>query len=225
MSNSSDFGSYGFRLVRPNPGFNHVVARFFCTRCDATIDALVKSPLNPETPAKRAALKGWDADTYHPSVSRCPACKGKKTRGESPKETTMAPPLPKPTGPATPPQVATPLPRDPSAAERLKIRTLLDAHFDDMRGAYIDGYSDQRIGTEVDVPWAIVTRMREAGWGPILVNPEMEKVNEDPAALRAKIEATREVAAGALLQLNQLRDELSAVGDRVNVLYQRRAAP
>ena len=63
--------------------------------------------------------------------------------------------------------------------EKSKIRSLLDLHFDDEKGAYIDNYSDQRIGKELDIPWASVTQIREAAYGPIREDERFMKLRND----------------------------------------------
>lgn len=88
------------------------------------------------------------------------------------------PPMSSTTAAKPQPAPAVTLPREATTAERMKIRALLDANFDDATGAYLVGYSDQQIADEVKVPRAIVSRIREVGYGPIKVNPEIEALRE-----------------------------------------------
>jgi len=110
--------------------------------------------------------------------------------------TTNAAPKPHP---ATPKPI--PLnPRTLTADEKSRVRRLLDEHFDDAAGTYLDDYSDQRIGTEIDVPWAAVATMRETAYGPIRENPLVAQIRSDIAEARRRIdEAERKLAilAGA----------------------------
>lgn len=116
--------------------------------------------------------------------------------------TTPAPVVPMPS--VAPPAVTV---RDLSPAMKAKVRAALDAHFDDARGCYIDGYSDQRIGQELDIPWACVTQMREAAYGPILIDPEVEALREEHAKVMAKIEKANE----QMLQAMETIDALSTI--------------
>jgi hypothetical protein len=101
-------------------------------------------------------------------------------------------------------------PRDATQQERLKIRAILDKHFDDNAGCWLDGYSDQKAGEEAAVPWAIVTRIREAAYGPIRVDPEV-------AGLRAELmQIGRELAA--------LTEKHGAAAKRLEALVAKRAA-
>lgn len=82
------------------------------------------------------------------------------------------------------------LPRDKRAA----IRDLVGAHFDDA-GYYLDGYSDERIALECDVPRAVVSHMRDTGWGKEQVRPEiaalmgrLDKVERETADIKASLQ-------------------------------------
>lgn len=84
------------------------------------------------------------------------------------------------------------VPAAPTNDQRLKIRTLLDKHFDDAKGRYLDGYTDQRVGAEVDVPWAAVTAIREAAYGPLRVDPEVDALQRAVAAIEADLAKVKE---------------------------------
>ena len=73
-------------------------------------------------------------------------------------------------------------PRQPSPSDKATIRQFLDGHFDDSKGMYLDGCSDEKAGLELNMPWAWVRDIREFAYGPIKVDPEI-------AALKAEINA------------------------------------
>lgn len=158
--------------------------------------------LNPEAVANRAKADGWRVDAYRRGVTRCPACQAKDRSGEKPNKvvTSMSDKV-----------------REATTHERVLIRGLLDKHFDDAAGVYLDGWSDQRIGEEVKVPWAIVTRIREVGYGPILVDPEV-------AALRAEIRAMEGKLATLSADGALAAKDLAALKARVEALATKRAA-
>lgn len=180
---------HGFDLVRsPDPPHRYI-ARFQCTRCPTTIDVRPSDPLNPEGCAKRAIQQGWEADGYRPSVARCPSCCAPTRKPASnppeapqPRKESAAPMAPP--DPAKPPAL-----RDPTQAERMKIRAILDRQFDDSQGCYLDGYSDQKIGEELGIPWAMVSRLREAAYGPIRVDPVIAALRSAIAGLEQRHEA------------------------------------
>lgn len=71
----------------------------------------------------------------------------------------------------------------PTAEQRLKIRSQLDKSFDDGVGRYLDGLSDQKIAEAVNVPRIVVEQIRETAYGPIRVNPVAAELRDAVAAL------------------------------------------
>lgn len=187
-------------------------ATFSC-RCGEKL-TLTEAPgrkLNPEFVAKRARDAGWDADGWRASVTRCPACKTKNRAGETPGEKVIPMPEAPKVAAATPaaaPATAADVPREPTPKQRLAIRTKLDACFDDDAGCYLDGYSDQKIGEELNLPWSWVAKVREAAYGPIRVDAEV-------LALRAEIAALREEA-------KKLDGRIGALSGRIDALEKKR---
>lgn len=107
--------------------------------------------------------------------------------------------------------------RDPTHEERFKIRRALETHFDDAQGAYLDGWSDQRIGKELNLPWAMVSKIREAAFGPIRVDPELVALRAEAAKLAAQlVEAAKAHAA--------LVEAQAALEKRIEALTKARAA-
>lgn len=240
----------GFIVTSMGPD-SRPVARFSC-RCGSTFDqALISgSSMNPEFIAKRARAAGWLADASKASSAMCPTCQDerrKKRAGESPKLALVmpaalvaaaSPPVAEP--PVVETIVETPemsvvaverpaptnteaLPRDATIDQKVKIRTLLDKHFDDLAGHYLDGYSDQRIGHEVDVPWGIVAKIRDAGWGPIRANPEFAAIRKDLKDLSDKVEAAAKVATEAQKIVSDLQASGLAIHQRLIALEGKKA--
>jgi hypothetical protein len=69
-----------------------------------------------------------------------------------------------------------------SEYKRIGIAKRLSDHFDETLGHYLDGYSDEAIALEVDVPRIYVEHLRYTNCGPIKLTPEIK-------ALRQAIEA------------------------------------
>lgn len=185
------------------------VARFVCHRCEAHVESpLVKSGqrrrMNPEATIKRIVAVGWHINGQRVECPRCQAASVSRAAGEKPD--------PKPA--TTPTAKVIPMadikPREPTPQERVKIRGVLDSHFDDGAGCWLDGYSDQKAGEEIGVPWALVTRIREAAYGPIRVDPEI-------AGLRAElVQIGRELAA--------LSEKHAAAQKRIDAMMAKRGA-
>lgn len=175
----------------------------------------VTFPLNPEAAAKAAARMGWEADAWRRSVARCPECQAARRGGgdrAEKKDTSMGEKTG--SGPSIPAKEAL---RDPTQQERLRIRSVLDKHFDDDAGCWLDGYSDQKAGEECGVPWAMVTRIREAAYGPIRVDPELAALNAEAKRLgdeQAKIAAT----------LAKVADEIAAFRAQMGAYASKRQA-
>jgi hypothetical protein len=65
-----------------------------------------------------------------------------------------------------------------TTSQRDAIRDHLDDHFDTKAGTYLHGWSDQRIGETLDIPWRYVADLREAAYGPLLVDPKISALQQ-----------------------------------------------
>lgn len=174
--------------------FEHFV-EVRCARCDR-VEELHQGPntdtTDPDQLRKRMLSKGWEFDAFRKKNCICPECQ-KDQRDLDEEE----PKMPKPTLVAansepTMPQQAAPPRTSLTSDERFKVRQLLDQHFDDKMGAYLNQYSDQRIGTELEVPWKLVFDIREAAYGPIREDPRIAAIRSDMAKLERQMsELTR----------------------------------
>jgi hypothetical protein len=100
--------------------------------------------------------------------------------------------------------------RDPTPEERMRIRRILDTRFDDGAGCWLDGYSDQKAGEEAKVPWAMVTRIREAAYGPIRVDPEIAALRAEMAQIARDLVALNDKHAAAVKRLDNLNAKRAA---------------
>ncbi len=75
-----------------------------------------------------------------------------------------------------------------AAPKRSRIRDLINSHFDDEKGCYVHGWSDERISKEVDIGIAFVVAIREAAYGPILTTPEKEDAKVELTRLRSEMD-------------------------------------
>jgi len=88
--------------------------------------------------------------------------------------------------------------------EKAKVRGVLDSHFDDQIGRYIDNYDDQRVGRELNLPWALVAEYRELAYGPIKDDPAVEAVKAEVAALRKELSDLGDIVEDARAQFVRL---------------------
>lgn len=206
-------GSVGaeIRSVKYGDRFQPAVV-FTCAGCGTErAERFPNFNVSPQHAAKRARRDGWIAEPDQAGANHCPACilaRRAKAAGDKPepkKETTDVT-----TTVTSMQKPAAALPRDPTQQERVKIRGMLDQHFDDATGCYLDGWSDQRIGADLNVPWAIVAKIREAAYGPIKVDPELAGLRAEATGLGTKIEA--------------LMKEQYALIERINAYSKKRGA-
>lgn len=178
-----------------------------CGRCPkTTTKRLAKANLPPEVIGKLLRREGWELDPLRRSSVRCPECQKIKAVGEKPnKEKSM------------PDNVTVIAQRELTPEERQRVRTLLDSQFDDSKGMYLEGYSDQRVGEEAKVPWSAVRKMREAAYGPLKTVPELEALAAEQRAIAAKVaEATASLTA-LQAQSNDLAKRIAGVATKMGV--------
>lgn len=87
-----------------------------------------------------------------------------------------------------------------SLEEKRKIRHELDKHFDEEVGRYSEGYSDQRVGQEIGMPWAFVTAYRESEYGPIRTDTELDN-------FEAELRTVRELLQNLENRFNQMKKQ------------------
>jgi hypothetical protein len=207
---------FSFKVLHTEDG-TRKVARFICSTCGDCLDITNGSGGKAaEFFVARADRMGWAADARKRSKCYCPRClgdmKAKQFAPErSPPQTSL------PLGPVVispPPSVIDDQPkqkeavtvqtaikpREPTAEERMRIRGFFDKCFDDAQGVYLDDMSDQKIGEEINVPWSLVTRIREMAYGPIRSDPELAALKTRQAALQT--------------QMDQLKADIEAFGKR-----------
>jgi hypothetical protein len=204
----------GFTMSRIDyGGAPRRAARFACTRCDATIDVPLRGGMvvAPDFIAKMATHEGWMVNSETAGATRCPRCKpGGARQGELIAEAVYPPkgrrmPAHDKVTPIKPPPAAV-VPTPLSTEQRVLIRNYLDKHFDDAVGLYLDGFTDERIATLLDVPRVHIEQVREAAYGPIRINPAVAKLTSDIAALRRDIDE----AQGRLAQMQDRVGALEA---------------
>lgn len=100
--------------------------------------------------------------------------------------------------------------RDATPAEKAAIRRKLDETFDDDAGMYLDGASDQSIGTALNIPWSLVRRVREAAYGPIRSDPQLEKARTELRALSDEVSAIK-------VKLDKAMSDLGAAFKRLGI--------
>lgn len=210
-----------YEIVRMNPPQDlRSAARMTCPSCAHTDKIpIVHIGNNPELICQMFTRTGWLVDQHNTSKLRCPSCvqkikDAKRVQEQSDRQQSSAGArvLPTMNKSSTTP-VRTPV-RPSSSMEhegltlaklsfeqKADMRSKLDHHFDDKEGQYIDGYSDQQVGEECNIPWKLVFEFRELAYGPIKEDPE---IRDFKAALAANAKAISELQQGQQKLLDKL---------------------
>lgn len=186
-------GALGFDIKNVfGGGRPRTVARFACVECATILDVSVDSdkPMNAQGYAKTACNKGWIAYPDRKARTYCPKCRGPASKTKNDPDSELRKVIP-PMALVTPIKPASPVAvevRNPTPDQRVAIRNLLDKHFDDGSGMYLDDMSDQRVAELAGVPRVIVERLREAAYGPIRVDPALAEMRAALAAYKAEVD-------------------------------------
>ena len=108
--------------------------------------------------------------------------------------------------------------RDMTADQRAKVRELIEQHFDEDKGCYLDGYSDEKIAIDVNVPRIHVEHLRDAAYGPIRISAEVIAMQKDLDALRLRI-ASQLTAAESLFET--FKQDIAAMQAELIAMEQR----
>ena len=168
-------------------GRHMTVARFSCAQCPRKLDVNVnRANVSPLMPAAKARNMGWIVDPdKNARETRCPDCAKPKPIK---KEKTV--------------KVETEI--KVTTEQRIAIRNILDKHFDDAAGMYLDDMSDEKVAQAVKIPRAVVERMRETAYGPIRVTAEVVAMRAEVAGFRTQLEALLAVASDLAAKVGRI---------------------
>jgi len=169
----------------------------------------------PEMVKKKFQQKGWEMG-QRSTDDECPKCVGKK-REMSPAQKRAAfcrinsiKPRPDNATPKEKPMKAE-QPRQPTQADKTRIRRELMDYYDEALGLYLDDFSDRKLGENLNVPFAWVANIRDAmGLGPDKneaggqFNEAIKLAKDEAKKLRADAEANLEAAAALEKRLSEI---------------------
>ena len=180
-------------------------------------------PITPAIVVKKAAVARWEADTDRRARCRCPAhAKRAHAKETDVKPAPMNPPVPKEAASNVmtlkPPPVASAVAvPTPSKDHRISIRLLLDTHFDDSTGMYLDGMTDEKVALQVGVAPAVVERIREAAYGPIRVDTELVELREQQKVLNGRVAALLADGRKLVDSIVSMEAECAALTVKINL--------
>lgn len=137
--------------------------RAACDQCGSKKEYGIGGKMDAKSGAVVLERNGWFALDTGRIV--CPDCFGKD----------------KPKGKPMEKRVAV---REPTMVELRKIMVALEAYFVD--GLYQSGYSDKKVAAELELPEAMVKKVRLEAFGQER-NPELEKLKADAGDLRDRL--------------------------------------
>jgi hypothetical protein len=190
--------------------------RFKCASCAGTLD-FPPGKLSSEAACNKAKLAGWEAHPTKRNRIFCPNCVTRRETNDVDSElkdiTPMAvTPMIKTTSPDPTPAIAAL--RQPTNDQRAKIRTLLDTHFDDSKGCYLDSMTDQKIAELAGVPRKIVEDLRELAYSPLRYDPVIAGLQDEINALKRDLANSGKVVENYKTRL----DDLAARVDRLQII-------
>lgn len=186
--------------VRGEDGKRQPCCRLTCASCGAVERQWIIGGLSSEHSAKFFTRLGWALGSK-PECPDCQTARRNKPLKEKPKMTVV-------------PIKGEPQARPLTPDERTKVRNQLEGCFDEQRGVYLDGQSDQSIGLKLNLPWASVRDYREVAFGPL-------KGNEETAALKVDID---KLTADLAALMSRSSKEIGEVASAKDKLAQRLSA-
>jgi hypothetical protein len=180
--------TYEFGSERRGDGEMKVVVGT-CYDCGAAGTVTQNGPHAPDAVEQAFRRKGWEFSAWHARECRCPKCVAKRAaRRHDPDEllkrrqkemATVTPIKPGADVPKVASDEAVAAVREPTMREMRDIMAALDSHFDDKAGAYAKGWTDRRIAEELNLPMAMVTRIRREAFGELRAATDIEALRAE----------------------------------------------
>lgn len=202
--------------------------RITCS-CGHTNDLLIKTktPMPPDQAAQHFAQRGWVIGR-NASFDLCPSCVAAELalRKAPRKDELMTKPsladqlkaavVPEPAAPeGLAGELIQPGQRVITRADRRRIMDVLDRVYPEPEKGYATGYTDQRVGEEMKVPWRWITLVREECYGPAIVvnwtsierrQGELEKlIKSECESMLTRFAELERMAASERVEIDKLK--------------------
>ncbi len=180
--------------------------------CGASEEIKSHSPIPPDQFAKKFKAKGWQLG----KAPRCPACRAKPKK-EEPVQSNKAPAA----GPALADQDREPAAPSPAARnQRRLIYLALEDGYDEGKGGYKEGHSDEIIAANMKCHPNLVRIVREEFFGPAAPPepPEALAIRGDIQALAQELGEVYGMIKGAQGRASGIEAKISALNTRLNDL-------
>ena len=101
-----------------------------------------------------------------------------------------------------------------AAKAQVQMVRLLSDHFDADTGAFVDGWTDEKIATQTGIALKAVVTFREAGFGPLKEPEEITKLAKEIEAFRGMVRDADEMLKLMTGELDTLETKLAEVRKR-----------
>lgn len=179
---------------------NQTRARLTCFKCGA-VASVPADGLPTEWLAKCFKRKGWHVDVANPRYCFCPDHQKKERKPMNDLPAQPPPPALKIVEMTTPDLA-------PSPDQKVRIRHLLDSHFDDKAGRYLDNWTDQKVASDVGVGWKAVEQIRRLGWGELKEDPALLAIRADYETCKILAQRYDEALTRLKLKIDDLEKRL-----------------
>jgi len=138
-----------------------------CAGCGTEGQIHMDPQCAPDIIVKKFQQIGWLANERNPKGCYCPECLKRPAKKAA----------------AEPARPMAELPKGPTHEQRKRIAEHLRGIFDDERGCYTSGETDQSVGQALSVPWAWIRECRELLGFEIRTDAEIEAFRAELAAM------------------------------------------
>ena len=109
-------------------------------------------------------------------------------------------------------------PRIMGQADGRRIFVAIDGCYDAKAGRYVGGYTDQKLGDELKVPWAWVASVREQFFGEHGGNDDADKLRVEIEALRAEVRTAIDARMAEAAKIEALLPKLAAIEKKLDAM-------
>lgn len=148
-------------------------AHLRCGQCRRLESINMRPDMPPDQVLKKFRQKGWETDQRHAKHCICPECCKPKPKPELKPQGFYMTQLKEKLAEAM----------QPSLVHVRRILGIVEGHFDEDKGRYTGGYDDRKVAAELNLPWAMVAKVREESGLKIKGDPEVLAIKDDLATL------------------------------------------
>lgn len=110
--------------------------------------------------------------------------------------------------------------REITPKDRRQIFKRLDEVYDDKKGRYCDGFTDNSVAKELNMPRAWITEVRESNFGPDGGNDDMERVSAAVGKLAKQAKDLQDDAISLASRAEELEAEAGRIRAQISAIQQ-----